>query len=69
MQFGDMVKDGIIDPAKVARSALQNAVSVAVMVLTTECLVAEAPKKEEPTPTGGMGGAGAGGMGGDMGDY
>lgn len=64
MEYGDMVKDGIIDPAKVARSALQNAVSVAIMVLTTECLVAEAPKKEEPMPAGGMGGAGMGGMGG-----
>ncbi len=64
MEYGDMVKDGIIDPAKVARSALQNAVSVAIMVLTTECLVAEAPKKEEPMPGGGMGGAGMGGMGG-----
>lgn len=68
MQYGDMVKDGIIDPAKVARSALQNAVSVAVMVLTTECLVAEAPKKEEPMPTGG-GMGGMGGMGGGMDDY
>lgn len=72
MEYGDMVKDGIIDPAKVARSALQNAVSVAIMVLTTECLVAEAPKKEEPMPGGGMGGAGMGGMGGmggGMDDY
>jgi len=69
MQYSDMVKEGIIDPAKVARSATQNAVSVAIMVLTTECLVAEAPKKEEPAPGGA--GAGMGGMGGmgDMGDY
>ena len=68
MQYSDMVKEGIIDPAKVARSATQNAVSVAIMVLTTECLVAEAPKKEEPAPGGA--GAGMGGMGGmgDMGD-
>lgn len=64
MEYGDMVKEGIIDPAKVTRSALQNAVSVAIMVLSTECLVAEAPKKEEPMPGGGMGGAGMGGMGG-----
>jgi len=72
MQYSDMVKEGIIDPAKVTRSALQNAVSVAIMVLTTECLVAEAPKKEEPMPGGGMGGAGmggVGGMGGGMEDY
>jgi len=67
MEYLDMVKDGIIDPAKVARSALQNAVSVAIMVLTTECLVAEAPK-EEKAPAAGMGGAGMGGMP-DMGDY
>lgn len=45
--YSDMVKDGIIDPAKVARSALQNAVSAATMILTTECLVTELPKKEE----------------------
>jgi chaperonin GroEL len=44
--YSDMVKDGIIDPAKVARSALQNAVSAAIMILTTECLVTEVPKKE-----------------------
>ena len=45
-------KEGIVDPAKVTRSALQNAVSVAVMILTTECLVAEAPKKEDKSPAG-----------------
>lgn len=65
MEFVDMVKDGIIDPAKVTRSALQNAVSVAIMVLTTECLVAEAPKKEETHTHGG----GMNDMGGDMEDY
>ena len=59
MSFVDMVLDGIIDPAKVARSALQNAVSAATMILTTECLVAEAPKKDEPKP-------GNPGMGMDM---
>ncbi len=52
-EYVDMVKAGIIDPAKVARSALQNAVSVAIMILTTECLVADAPKKEEPVHPGG----------------
>lgn len=57
MKYGDMIEEGIADPAKVARSAVQNAVSVAIMVLTTECLVADAPKDEEPTPMGaGMGG-------------
>ncbi len=59
MSYGDMISEGIIDPAKVTRSALQNAVSVAIMVLTTDCLIAEEPKKDEP-----MGGAGMGGMGG-----
>lgn len=62
MEYVDMVKSGIIDPAKVARSALQNAVSAAIMIMTTECLVAEAPKKDEANhaPMGG----GMGGMGG-----
>jgi len=56
MNYVDMVKAGIIDPAKVTRSALQNAVSVAIMILTTECLVADLPKKEDPSMSGGMGG-------------
>lgn len=47
MDYFDMVEDGIIDPAKVIRSALQNAVSAAIMIMTTECLVTEAPKKDE----------------------
>lgn len=47
MEYVDMVESGIIDPAKVARSALQNAVSAATMIITTECLVTELPKKEE----------------------
>jgi len=59
MEYVDLVKQGIIDPAKVTRSAIQNAVSAAIMILTTECLVAEAPKKDEPAmPGGGMGGMG-----------
>jgi chaperonin GroEL len=64
MDYVDMVNDGIIDPTKVARSALQNAASVALMIMTTECLVAEEPKKESdnPVPDAGMGGMG--GMGG-----
>ena len=61
MEFEDMVKSGIMDPAKVARTALQNAVSVAIMVLTTETLVTEVPEKEK-APMGGMPG-GMGGMG------
>ena len=63
MEYVDMVKFGIIDPAKVARSALQNAVSAAIMIMTTECLVAEAPKKEDEHNHAPMGG-GMGGMGG-----
>jgi chaperonin GroEL len=49
-EFGDLVKKGIIDPAKVARSALQNASSVAMMILTTEALVTDLPGKEKDTP-------------------
>ncbi len=48
---GDMMKEGIIDPAKVVRSALENAISVAAMFLTTEAAVAELPKKEEKMPS------------------
>lgn len=47
----DMIKEGIVDPVKVARSALQNAVSVAAMFLTTEAAIAELPKKEDKTPS------------------
>ncbi len=54
-EFGDMVKAGVIEPAKVATAALQNAASVASMILTTECLVTDTPEKEAPAP-GGMGG-------------
>jgi len=53
-EFCDMIQAGIIDPTKVARSALQNAASVAGLMLTTECMVAEIPKKEDKQP--GMGG-------------
>jgi len=54
-QFVDMVKAGIVDPAKVTRTALQNAASIASLVLTTEALVSEIPKKEknQPYPPGG----------------
>jgi len=67
-QFEDLMKAGIIDPTKVARFALQNAASVASLLLTTEAMVAEKPKEKEempPMPPGGMGG-GMGGMGGMM---
>jgi len=56
-EFGDMVEKGIIDPTKVVRSALENAASIAVMVLITESLVADIPEKDKPAmPPGGMGG-------------
>jgi chaperonin GroEL len=57
----DLVRAGIIDPAKVTRAALQNAASIAALVLTTECLVAEKPEKNPAMPAapgGGMGGMG-----------
>jgi chaperonin GroEL len=63
-RYEDMVKAGIIDPAKVTRFALQNATSVAALFLTTECVIAEKPKKEE---AGHDHGGGMGGMGGGMG--
>ncbi len=58
-EFGDMVQFGILDPTKVTRTALQNAASIAGLMITTEAMVAEAPKKDEPAmPAGGMGGMG-----------
>jgi chaperonin GroEL len=63
--YGDMIEMGILDPTKVTRTALQNAASVAGLMLTTEAMVAEAPKDDAPAG-GGMPG-GMGGMGG-MGD-
>ncbi len=62
--YGDMLEMGIIDPAKVTRLALQNAASVSGLLLTTEAMVAELPKKDEPAMPAG----GGGGMGG-MGDF
>ena len=56
-EFGDMVAKGIIDPTKVVRSSLQNAASIAAMVLITESLVSDIPEKEKaPAMPGGMGG-------------
>ena len=60
-EYGDLVKLGIIDPTKVVRTALQDAASVAGLVITTEAIVVDAPKKESP---GMPGGGGMGGMGG-----
>ena len=62
-EYGDLVKDGVIDPAKVARTALQNAASIAGLMLTTEALIAEIPEEKE-APAGPPGGHG--GMGGGM---
>jgi len=60
MKFGDMLSEGVLDPAKVVRLGLQNAASVATMVLTTEVLITDLPEKEEKMPgmPGGMGGMG-----------
>jgi chaperonin GroEL len=64
-EMEDLIVAGIIDPAKVTRAGLQNAASIAAMVLTTEALVADEPEPEPAMPGGGMGG-GMGGMGGMM---
>jgi chaperonin GroEL len=58
--YGDMVEMGVLDPTKVTRCALQNAASVAGLILTTDAMVAELPKDDSPMP----GGGGMGGMGG-----
>ncbi|HPQ95008.1 MAG TPA: chaperonin GroEL [Thiolinea sp.] len=63
-EYGDMIEMGILDPTKVTRTALQNAASVAGLIITTEAMVAEIPKTEAPMPPAGM--DGMGGMGGMM---
>ncbi|HYE30445.1 MAG TPA: chaperonin GroEL, partial [Methylomirabilota bacterium] len=60
--FEDLVKAGVVDPKKVTRTALQNAASIAGLLLTTECLITELPEKEKPAPAGGHGGHGGMGM-------
>jgi len=60
--YEDLVKAGVIDPAKVTRSALQNAASIAIMIITTEAAVTDIPKKEEAEPSHGGHGGGMGGM-------
>jgi chaperonin GroEL len=62
-EYEDLVKAGVVDPKKVTRSALQNASSIAGLLLTTECLITELPEKDKPAPGGG-GHGGPGGMGG-----
>jgi chaperonin GroEL len=61
-EYVDMIKAGVIDPAKVTRGALENAASIAAMILTTEALIADEPRDESDMPPGG----GMGGMGGGM---
>jgi chaperonin GroEL len=63
-EFTDMIEAGILDPTKVVRAALQNASSIAGLMITTEAMVAELPKDDAPMPGGDMGGMG--GMGGMM---
>lgn len=67
-QMEDLVKAGILDPTKVTRTALQNAVSISGLLLTTEAVVAEKPEKPKPPAPGGDPHGGMGGMGGGMGD-
>jgi chaperonin GroEL len=68
-EYEDLVKAGVVDPKKVTRSALQNAASIAGLLLTTECLITDAPEKTKPEAGGGHGhGGGMGDMGG-MGGY
>jgi chaperonin GroEL len=57
-EYGDLVKAGIIDPTKVVRTAIQDAASIAGLMITTEAMIGELPKKEAPPamPGGGMGG-------------
>ncbi len=61
-EYEDLVKAGVVDPKKVTRTALQNAASIAGLLLTTECLITELPEKEKPAPMGGGHGGGMGGM-------
>ena len=68
LEFGSMFKRGIVDPAKVVRTAIQNAASIAASILTTEALIADIPEKKDDS-AGGAGGMGMGGMGGGMGMY
>jgi chaperonin GroEL len=60
--YEDMIKAGVIDPAKVTRTALQNAASIASLMLTTECVVVERKEEKSAAPMGGGGGGGMGGM-------
>ncbi len=61
-EYVDMIEAGIVDPSKVVRTALQDASSVAGLLITTEAMVAELPKDKPAMPMGGGGGGGMGGM-------
>ena len=66
-EYGDMVAMGVVDPAKVTRSALQNAASISALILTTDCAIYDIPEEKPADAAGGMGGVGGmGGMGGMM---
>jgi chaperonin GroEL len=65
-KFEDLLKAGVVDPTKVTRSALQNAASVAGLLLTTECMIAELPEKKAAGGAGMPDMGGMGGMGGMM---
>ena len=67
MEYENLIANGVVDPTKVVRTALENAVSAASMLLTTEAIVAEMPKKDEKgmPSMGGMGGMPGMGMGED----
>jgi chaperonin GroEL len=61
-EYEDLVKAGVVDPTKVTRTALQNAASIAGLLLTTECMITEIPDKKEAPAGGGGHGGGMGGM-------
>ena len=64
-EYGDMMKSGIVDPAKVTRTALQNAASIGALILTTEAIIADRPERKDGhsnAPAGGPGGMGGGDM-------
>jgi len=63
-EYGDMLEKGIVDPAKVVRAALQDAASIAGLLVTTEAMVGEMPKEQSAMPAMPPGGGGMGGMGG-----
>jgi chaperonin GroEL len=64
MEFGSMLAAGVLDPAKVTRTAVQNAASIGMMILTTEALITDIPEKKDHSPAGGGMPGGMGGMGG-----